>query len=74
MLGKAVVVLAANYIYAGVLAAYTHEHVVLTDAKIVYETGAWDRADRSSWKSAEKLPIRHLFIERSAIESWGEST
>lgn len=67
--GKQVLVLCSNYFYAGVLDNVTHDLVILRDPSIVYETGEWSAKD---WARAERLPMREIRIERSAIESMGE--
>lgn len=67
--GKSVVVMCANYIYAGELQEITHDLVWLRDPSIVYETGEWSA---KTWKDAQRLPVPLLRIERSAIESMGE--
>lgn len=67
--GKSVVILCANYIYAGTLDSITHDLVWLRDPAIVYETGEWSA---KAWKDAQRLPVPLLRIERSAIESMGE--
>lgn len=67
--GKNVVIFCANYIYSGVLEKLSHDIVELSEPSIVYETGAFTE---SNWKDAQRLPMRLLRIERSAIESMGE--
>lgn len=67
--GKEVIVMCANYIYAGKLVDVTHDAVLLSEPSIVYETGDFGDA---KWKDAQLLPVEGNFhIERSAVESMG---
>jgi hypothetical protein len=67
LLGEKVILLCANYFYAGVLKGVNDEFVLLEDSSIVYETGPWgDKA----WKDAQMLGPEH-FVMKSAIESFG---
>lgn len=59
-------VMAANYIYTGVLVEVTPDRVVLSEPSIVYETGEWDSDE---WKDAQRLPTNRIHIERTAVES-----
>jgi hypothetical protein len=42
--------------------------VKLEDPKIIYETGAWDKKD---WADAQSLNTQYLYVQTSAIESFG---
>ena len=66
-LGDKIVVFCGVYIYAGTLSGINDNHIELTDAKIVYETGSLDSGD---WKVSEPT-LSPWRVMRAAIESWG---
>jgi len=67
LLGERVTLFCMNYIYTGKLSGVNASCVLLTDAAIVYETGAFtDKA----WKDAQKLP-NALYVQIGAIEAFG---
>jgi len=66
-LGKRITIFAANYIYTGTLTDVNDDCVLLSDAAIVYETGAF--TDKQ-WKDAQKLP-GPWYVALSAVESYG---
>lgn len=66
LLGQRVTLFCMNYIYTGNLAGVNATCVLLEDAAIVYETGAF--TDKS-WKDAQKLP-NALYVQTAAIESF----
>ena len=67
LLGERVTLFCLNYIYTGKLIGVNATCVLLDDAAIVYETGAFtDKA----WKDAQALP-NHWYVQTSAIESFG---
>lgn len=68
LLGKRVTFFCMNYIYTGVLAGVNTTCVLLEDASIVYETGAFNTKD---WKDAQKLP-NSIYIQTAAIEMFSE--
>ena len=53
LLGERVTLFCMNYIYAGMLSGVNEKCVLLTDASIVYETGAFSE---KGWKDAQPLP------------------
>ena len=65
-LGEKVILLCANYFYAGTLSGVNATFVKLDAAKLVYETGPW--SDKS-WKDAQDLGDAH-YVMISAIESF----
>jgi hypothetical protein len=67
-LGEPITLFCANYIYAGKLKGINETCVLLTDASIVYETGAFTE---KGWKDAQPLPGGEWYIQLSAIESFG---
>ena len=68
LLGERVTLFCANYIYTGVLQGVNDTCVLLTDAGVVYETGAF--SDKS-WKDLQKLPSE-WYVQIGAIESFGK--
>ena len=68
LLGKRVTLFCLNYIYTGNLIGVNDTCVLLQDAAVVYETGAF--TDKT-WKDAQKLP-NDWYVQTSAIESFGE--
>ncbi len=68
LLGKKVTLLCMNYFYTGVLTGVNEDSVCLTEASIVYETGAWDKA---TYSDVQKLPCKELFVRIPAIEAYG---
>ena len=67
LLGERVTLFCMNYIYTGVLTGVNETCVLLTDAAIVYETGAFDS---NVWRDAQKLP-HDWYVQTSSIESFG---
>ena len=67
LLGEIVTLFCLNYIYTGKLTGVNDTCVLLTEPKIVYETGPFTDA---KWKDAQALP-RDLYVMRGAIESFG---
>ena len=66
-MGERITLLCMNYIYTGKLTGVNDDCVLLTEAAIVYETGAFSER---AWKDAQKLP-NDFYIMKSAIESFG---
>lgn len=67
LLGQTITCFCMNYIYTGKLEGVNDTCILLTDPKIVYETGAFNTKD---WKDAQALP-NQLYIQAGAIESFG---
>jgi hypothetical protein len=68
LLGERVTLFCMNYIYTGVLTGVNDSCVLLTDAAIVYETGAFTE---TNWKDAQKLP-HDWYVQTASIESFGK--
>ena len=68
LMGKRVLLMCANYFYAGKLTGFTDTEVLLEDPYIVYETGEWDD---KKWAEAKPLG-RPIFVNRDFIESFFE--
>jgi len=68
LLGERITLFCANYIYVGTLSGVNDTCVLLTDAAIVYETGAF--SDKT-WKDVQSLP-HDWYVQRSFIESFGK--
>lgn len=69
LLGKRVLIFCLNYIYTGTLTGVNTSCILLEDASIVYETGAFDK---TSFVDSQKLP-HQLYIQTSSIESFSET-
>jgi len=65
-MGQRVTLFCMNYIYTGTLAGVNNSCVLLEDAGIVYETGAF--TDKT-WKDYQRLP-NNLYVQVAAIESF----
>ena len=70
LLGKKVILYCMNYFYAGTLTGVNEKDVILTDAHIVYDTGAHDAA---KFSDAQKIASEWR-IRTGAIESYGVTT
>ncbi len=69
LLGENVLVMCANYFYAGKLAGVNDTCIVLENASIVYETGP---LSGKTFTDAQPLP-GDWYIQMDAIESFGVS-
>jgi len=67
LLGETVTLFCASYIYTGKLSGVNDACVLLDDAKIVYETGAFNE---KTWKDAQSLPGQ-WYVQMGMIESFG---
>lgn len=70
LLGKEIMVWCANYIYAGKLAGVNECDIMLTGAKVVYETGPLTEI---GFSDAQALPGTCWYIRTALIESYGEN-
>ena len=66
LLGERITFFCMNYIYTGKLVGVNTDDVLLSDAAIVYETGAFDD---TAWKDAQFLP-NDVYIRTASIESY----
>ena len=66
LMGQRVTLFCVNYIYTGKLIGVNIDDVLLTDASIVYETGAFTNTE---WKDAQSLP-HDCYVRTAAIESY----
>ena len=69
LLGKKVLLFCLNYIYTGTLTGVNKTCVLLENASIVYETGAFDS---NKFIDSQKLP-NNLYVSIGAIESFHET-
>jgi len=69
MLGESVLLMCGVYFYAGKLTGVNGDHLELEEAKLVYETGAWDSP---AWADAQSLPSPWRVMKQS-VESWGKA-
>jgi len=68
LLGEEVILLCANYFYAGTLSGVNKTCVELTNAKLVYETGPWIT---KNYTDAQVLPGKVWRVQLAFIESFG---
>lgn len=69
LMGKRVLLFCLNYIYTGTLTGVNDTCVLLEDAAIVYETGAFTA---KTFVDAQKLPFA-LYVQTATIESFAET-
>lgn len=67
LMGQRVTFWCMNYIWTGKLIGVNNVNVLLEDAHLVFETGAFNTKD---WKDAQKLP-GEMAIQLSAVEAFG---
>ena len=65
--GEQVLLLCANYFYAGILEGVNDDFVKLKDPRLVYDTGTWTAA---SWKDAQPMGVEFLYVRIPFIESY----
>lgn len=70
LLDKTVTLFCLNYFYNGKLVGVNDDCVLLQDPKIIYSTGSW--TDKN-WSDAQSMGIPELYIQKAAIESFGET-
>jgi len=66
--GVKVTIFCSSYFYNGVIEAVNGGTIVLSGARIVYETGSFSEA---TFKDAQDLGALQWFVQISAIESFG---
>lgn len=71
LLGKKIILLCANYIYAGELVGVNETCLKLATPHIVYETGPWTG---TKFKDCQPLAMEFLYIQLEFVESFGETT
>ena len=67
LIGERVTLFCCRYIYTGKLVGVNSDCVLLQDAGIVYETGAFDKKD---WENCQTLP-NDWYVSTQSIESFG---
>ncbi len=67
LLGERITLFCLNYIYTGDLVGVNSTYLLLENAAVVYETGAY--TDKQ-WKDAQPLPNAWR-VQMAAVESWG---
>lgn len=68
LLGERVTLFCQVYIYTGELIGVNDSYVLLKDAAVVYDTGAFDN---KKWSDAQSLP-HEWYVQKDAIESFGK--
>jgi hypothetical protein len=66
LMGQRVTLFCMNYIYTGTLTGVNSTCVLLENAGIVFETGAFNTND---WTDYQQMPNK-LYVQLSAIESF----
>ena len=69
LMGQRVLIFCMNYIYTGVLTGVNTNDILLENAAIVYETGAFTA---KTFTDAQKLPFP-LYIRTNSIESYAQT-
>ncbi len=67
LMGETVTLFCMNYFYNGKLVGVNDTQVLLSDPKIIYETGNWSSG---SWKDVQSMGIDELYVRISAVESY----
>lgn len=67
LLGERVTLFCLNYIYTGKLIGVNQSCVLLEEAYVVYNTGAFDTRE---WTDAQRIG-KLWYVQNSAIESFG---
>jgi len=68
LLGEKITLFCTRYIYYGRLIGVNEHFCLLQDPYIVYDTGAFDKAE---WQDAQKFPKKEWYIMLHAVESFG---
>jgi hypothetical protein len=68
LMGRRVTFFCLNYIYSGNLVGVNESCVLLENASIVYETGAFTD---SKFKDEQELGCREFYLQKNTIESFG---
>lgn len=68
LMGEHVLIYAMSYFYCGTLTGINAECILLEDAKLVYETGSFDKA---GYTDAQALPGKKIYIMKRNIEAFG---
>ena len=66
-MGQDILVFCASYIYSGNLIGVNDDCILLDDAKIVYETGAFTT---KGYSDAQSLPGKQVYLMKNFIESF----
>ena len=67
LLGETVTLLCMNYFYNGELVGVNDTCVLLSEPKLIYETGEWTD---SQWKDAQDMGIEELYVQTHSIEAF----
>jgi len=68
LMGEHVLIYCMSYIYTGILEGVNDTFIKLNDAKLVYETGPFDK---SGYTDAQSLPGKTIYIMQQNIEAFG---
>jgi len=70
LLGQTVTLFCMNYFYNGKLVGVNDTCVLLSEPKIIYETGKFSD---SNWKDIQSMGVDELYIQKAAIESFAKT-
>jgi len=70
LLGETVTLFCLNYFYNGELIGVNKECVLLKNPKIIYNTGEWSN---ENWDDIQSMCMDELYVQKSAIESFGKT-
>jgi len=70
LLGQTVTLFCMNYFYNGKLVGVNDTCVLLSEPKIIYETGKFSD---SNWKDIQSLGVDELYVQKAAIESFAKT-
>jgi len=70
LLGETVTLFCMNYFYNGKLVGVNDTCVLLSEPKIIYETG---KLSDSNWKDIQSLGVDELYVQKAAIESFAKT-
>ena len=70
LLGETVTLFCMNYFYNGKLVGVNETCVLLSEPKIIYETGKFSD---SNWKDIQSMGVDELYIQKAAIESFAKT-
>ena len=70
LLGETVTLFCMNYFYNGKLVGVNDTCVLLSEPKIIYETGKFSD---SNWKDIQSMGVDELYIQKAAIESFAKT-
>lgn len=68
LMGQRVLLMCANYFYAGKLIGVNDRFCLLEDPSIVYDTGDWTKKE---YETEQKMNVKEHYVMIHMIESFG---